>query len=95
MMMMPENSNSTRTLSLSANALEGPMFPRRLVLVLAVAMFGLALQTPTQAQAQADQLGLGEPFPVLLLPICGQPGQISSIMEYRGRKLMLHLFASW
>lgn len=41
------------------------------------------------------QLEVGKPFPVLQLPLAGQDGKSASIMDYRGRKLMLHLFASW
>ena len=41
------------------------------------------------------QLEVGTPFPMLQLPLAGQDGKSSSIMDYRGRKLMLHLFASW
>ena len=41
------------------------------------------------------QLEVGKPFPVLRLPLADQDGKSASIMDYRGRKLMLHLFASW
>ncbi|MHB8522077.1 MAG: TlpA family protein disulfide reductase [Limisphaerales bacterium] len=40
------------------------------------------------------ELKPGQPFPELVLPKLadGQPGTIS---EFRGKKLILHLFASW
>ena len=41
------------------------------------------------------QLGVGKPFPVLDLPLATTPERSASIMDFRGRKLMLHLFASW
>ncbi len=38
---------------------------------------------------------VGKPFPILDLPLAGDEDKSASILEYRGRKLMLHLFASW
>ena len=44
--------------------------------------------------AGAASLEVGERFPDLLLPRLedGRPG---SIADYRGEKLLLHVFASW
>ncbi len=42
----------------------------------------------------AQVLEVGEPFPLLQLPHLddGGPG---SVADYRGEKLVLHVFASW
>ncbi len=42
-----------------------------------------------------QQLDVGKPFPVIDLPLATAPDKAASIMDFRGRKLMLHLFASW
>ena len=39
-------------------------------------------------------LKVGEPFPVIALP-SAKDGQPMSVNDFRGRKLLLHLFASW
>ena len=39
-------------------------------------------------------LEVGEPFPVIALP-SAKDGQPMSVNDFRGRKLLLHLFASW
>jgi hypothetical protein len=40
------------------------------------------------------KLEIGQPFPNIVLPNLadGRPGSIS---QFRGRKLLLHVFASW
>lgn len=44
----------------------------------------------------AAQLKAGDPFPLIHLPLAGEEGgKTYTIERYRGRKLMLHLFASW
>jgi len=57
--------------------------------VAAAAVFGSA--------ASAQGLGRiepGEPFPDLLLPAM-EDGEPTSIADLRGRKVVLHVFASW
>ncbi len=49
----------------------------------------------SSATGAVPSLRVGQPFPLLSLPLCGDEKAASSIMEFRGRKLMLHLFASW
>lgn len=60
---------------------------------------GLALLLPSASadpdRAEPDALAVGEPFPVIQLPLCGSRDDSLSIESLRGRKLMLHLFASW
>lgn len=53
----------------------------------------LVLSWPVHAQG----LGLikkGEPFPELVLPSM-EDGTPMSIADFRGRRVMLHVFASW
>ena len=47
--------------------------------------------------AHAQGLGLikqGEPFPALVLPSM-EDGSPMSLADFRGRRVMLHVFASW
>ena len=55
----------------------------------------IALILAPMAAGAAPSLKIGEPFPILSLPLSGNEDEKSSVMGYRGRKLMLHLFASW
>ena len=56
-----------------------------------------ALLTAAVVQAAADQpvIEVGQPFPLIKLPVVGKEESRSSLEPYRGRKVMLHLFASW
>ena len=51
----------------------------------------MLLSTPSQAEIT---LGIGAPFPVIRLPD-SQSGELRSIADFRGEKLMLQIFASW
>ena len=53
----------------------------------------LCLPDPASASA-VEPLSPGKPFPVIALPDI-QSGEARSIVDFRGQKLMLHLFASW
>lgn len=56
-------------------------------------LLGLLL-TSKAVISQAAQLKVGEAFPTILLPtLDGSRSQ--SIEDFRGQKLMLHIFASW
>jgi hypothetical protein len=44
--------------------------------------------------AGAPRIALGEPFPNLVLP-AAEDGTPRSVADYRGQKLLLHVFASW
>lgn len=44
--------------------------------------------------AGAANLEVGEPFPVLSLPSV-EDGAPVSVADYRGEKLLVHIFASW
>ena len=55
------------------------------------------LLTSSQMAAPQDQLArfkVGQPFPDLVLPRADN-GQPMSLAQYRGKKVLLHIFASW
>ena len=57
-------------------------------LPLAVCLFWMATD-----KAEALELEVGQVFPNMLLPsLEGRPG---SIADFRGQKLILHIWASW
>ena len=67
--------------------------PRQLLTSIAlgsVAMFS----TPLSASAQGEGLQVGDRFPEIVLPSL-QDGAPLSIASFRGRKLVLHVWASW
>jgi hypothetical protein len=43
---------------------------------------------------QGASFKVGEPFPVIALPAT-KDGRPMSVNDFRGRKLLLHLFSSW
>jgi hypothetical protein len=49
---------------------------------------------PLPASAQEVPVRVGEPFPALVLPSL-EDGSPLSIEQFRGRKVLLHQFASW
>ncbi len=62
---------------------------------------GIAVSMDPSAAAQPQRRGLpelnikvGEPFPPLVLPSL-EDGKRKSIAEFRGQKVILHIFASW
>ena len=46
------------------------------------------------AQGLSMELKVGHPFPGIVLPSL-EDGRPSSIAQFRGQKLILHIFASW
>ena len=46
------------------------------------------------APVAAAELEVGSPFPIIELPTL-EDGSRASIRDYRGKKLMLHVWASW
>jgi len=63
----------------------------------AVALAAGLIATPAAAPAQQGlppiPFAVGEPFPDIALP--GVDGEPASIADFRGHKLILHIFASW
>jgi len=54
----------------------------------------LATVVLTVSSARAQDIQVGEPFPDLVLPSI-EDGSPTSIASYRGKKVFLHVFASW
>ena len=48
----------------------------------------------TAPASRAYDLSPGQPFPQIVLPTVGK-GVALSLVNFRGEKVMLHLFASW
>ena len=46
------------------------------------------------ANAAPSDLTVGKPFPNLVLPAL-EGGRAMSIADFRGKKVILHVFASW
>jgi len=66
---------------------------RRLVRFLAGTLL-FSLVPWTIAVSERALFPPGQPFPDLLLPDA-ETGRATSVADYRGRKLVLHVFASW
>ncbi len=60
--------------------------------LIAPCILSLALAAP--AVAGQGKLAVGRPFPDLTLPAL-EDGKPVSIRDFRGQKLILHIFASW
>ena len=56
--------------------------------------FILSLALAAPAVAGDGRLAVGRPFPDLTLPALDD-GKPVSIRDFRGQKLILHVFASW
>ena len=54
----------------------------------------LNLSMDLQAASGLGRIEVGKPFPDLVLPDVAT-GQPRSVAEYRGHKVVLHVFASW
>lgn len=63
-----------------------------MVLVLGVLALTSALVSPVRAAAV--EFKPGDRFPTIALPRIDD-GQASSVVQFRGQRLMLHIFASW
>ncbi len=50
--------------------------------------------TPYDAQAQETDFEVGQPFPTLSFPAL-EDGRPRSIADFRGQRVILHVFASW
>ncbi len=64
-----------------------------IILVVVLAIWGL-VESRAQSSLQSKGFQVGEPFPDIILPTLedGSPG---SIAQFRGQKILLHIFASW
>jgi hypothetical protein len=61
---------------------------------LTLACVAAALLTAASYGADAPRLEVGEPFPDLVLPALDD-GRPLSVAQFRGRRLILMVFASW
>jgi hypothetical protein len=66
----------------------------RISMTLALLSVLLAGALPLSLKAQEVPVRVGEPFPALVLPALAD-GSPLSIERFRGRKVLLHQFASW
>ncbi|MEE9217567.1 MAG: hypothetical protein V3U98_00715 [Acidobacteriota bacterium] len=64
------------------------------VLVLGIACAPVAEQQRAEAPPPALELRVGQPFPALVLPGL-EDGRPLSLADFRGQKVLLHVFASW
>ena len=70
---------------------------RRVALIglLPVALGAFVGETSATSQpSRRSPFQVGQPFPDLALPAL-QDGRPASIRDYRGQKVILHVFASW
>jgi len=69
---------------------------RRRSLLAFVALASMLLAPPAgrSATAAPPKLEIGQPFPNLVLPAMDD-GRPLSIVDFRGEKVVLHVFASW
>ena len=58
----------------------------------ALALAGL-LSAGLAGAGGAAEIRVGEPFPEIVLPTLD--GEMRSIADFRGKKVVLHVFASW
>ncbi|ANM29684.1 hypothetical protein ABI59_08965 [Acidobacteria bacterium Mor1] len=70
------------------------MFDRALVAGGLLAALLLMPATTALAQGLDIPFEVGQPFPELSLP-SAEDGQPLSIRDFRGKKVVLHVFASW
>jgi len=54
----------------------------------------LDLQDKRAKLLEASGLKVGEPFPGIVLPTIDD-GSAMSLADFRGQKVLLHIFASW
>lgn len=68
--------------------------------ILMAVLAAVLLTLPAMAQPEpqpipaAAGVEVGQPFPVMLLPRI-DTGRPDTIVNYRGQKLIMHIFASW
>jgi hypothetical protein len=67
---------------------------RRSALLLFSTTFLLVGKPGTGEPAPADKFEVGQAFPDIVLPSLSD-GHPSSLSQFRGKKVLLHIFASW
>ncbi len=54
----------------------------------------LTLQTASFAATPLGKIRIGKPFPEVHLPLLAD-GSLATLQDFRGRRTVLHIFASW
>jgi hypothetical protein len=90
--IQPLTQQETRDLGYSQTVRREDPLGARIFLLFVWALF--LLPQLAEAQPMTSQFAVGQPFPNLVLPRMdnGQPGSLS---QFRGRKVILQIFASW
>ncbi len=71
------------------------MIHNRMASVVSLALLiGATSVVPAYGQRVASRFQSGQPFPTIAFPSL-EEGTPASIADYRGKKLLLHVFASW
>jgi len=73
---------------------EHVIFPRFALLVVSLVVLLAVSAAPLPAQRLDARFEVGKPFPELTLPSL-EDGSPTSIADFRGNKILLHVFASW
>ncbi len=63
-------------------------------LVTLLPLVAIAVPSGARAQGSSHRFEVGTPFPTLSLPSL-EDGRPASIADFRGQKVILHIFASW
>ena len=65
-------------------------------ITVSIALFAVLLAGSQMAAPQepSSRFKVGQPFPNLVFPSVDN-GRPTSIAQYRGKKVLLHIFASW
>ncbi len=61
-----------------------------------VVLLSVAVVAPGEAQGRGPTTGfeVGQPYPGIAFPRLDD-GRTASLVDFRGKKLLLHVFASW
>ena len=63
-------------------------------MVIAAGMVGLTIAPPALAQRGLGEIKIGQPFPDLTFRSM-EDGSPMSVADFRGKKVVLQIFASW
>jgi hypothetical protein len=74
-------------------------FPRTLICLVLLGVVperavSVEVEGPSETRPLAIGLSAGQLFPDLRLPTL-EGGELRSLRDYRGKKILLHIFASW
>ena len=85
-----------RSIPIGGNSLGSMATSLALALALSVAVVGStrAAAAPARPRAAQPLFEVGQPVPDLVLP-AARDGRPMSLADFRGRKTILHVFASW